>query len=120
MMLAGLPGRVGDGGRKVLDNGGSPVTTCVGGRPSPSTLKRFLVGPSDCEITGVTETPDGRTLFVNIQHPGETISKATIGDAGAYVSHWPGNVGYGPGGALARPRSATIAITKEDGGLIGS
>jgi hypothetical protein len=120
MMLAGLPGRVGDGGHRVVDNGGAPVTTFVGRTPSASTLKRFLVGPSDCEITGVTETPDGRTLFVNIQHPGETVSRATIGDPAAYVSHWPGNAGYGAGGALARPRSATIAITKEDGGVIGS
>ena len=120
MMLAGLPGRVGDGVKTRVDNGGAPVDTYVGRKPSAATLKRFLVGPTDCEITGVTETADGRTLFVNIQHPGETISLQTIGDPAAYVSHWPGNAGYGAGGALARPRSATLAITKNDGGRIGS
>ncbi|MEI9851848.1 MAG: alkaline phosphatase PhoX [Sphingomonas sp.] len=36
-----------------------------------ATLKRFLVGPVECELTGVDTTPDGRTLFVGIQHPGE-------------------------------------------------
>jgi secreted PhoX family phosphatase len=27
--------------------------------------------PSGCEITGVTWTPDRKTMFVNVQHPGE-------------------------------------------------
>jgi hypothetical protein len=36
------------------------------------------------------------------------------------VNHWPGNAGYGAGGASARTRSATFAITKDEGGLIGS
>ncbi|RZJ24891.1 MAG: hypothetical protein EOO54_08030, partial [Haliea sp.] len=59
-------------------------------------------------------------IFVNIQHPGETISKANLADPTKYLSHWPGNAGYGPGGAAARPRSATIVITRNDGGLIGA
>ena len=70
-------------------------------------------------ILMVAETPDGKTVFVNIQHPGETILAANVVDATKYLSHWPGNAGYGAGGALARPRSATVAITKSDGGLIG-
>ncbi len=92
----------------------------MGKAPAADTLKRFLVGPVDCEITGICETPDGKTLFVNIQHPGETISKAKLADPTQYLSHWPGNAGYGAGGATARPRSATIVITKNDGGRIGS
>jgi hypothetical protein len=32
-------------------------------------IRRFLTGPAGCEITGVTVAPDGRSLFVNIQHP---------------------------------------------------
>jgi len=125
MMLAAVPGRVGDGTKTTLsytktDGTTLTVDTYVGKKPTADVLKRFLVGPSDCEITGATETPDGKTLFVNIQHPGETISKANVADPSKYVSHWPGNAGYGAGGAMARPRSATIAITKNDGGLIGS
>jgi secreted PhoX family phosphatase len=125
MMLIGKPGTVGDGAVTTLsytkaDGSKVDVQTRVGAKPTTETLRRFLVGPKDCEITGITETPDGKTVFVNIQHPGETISKANIADPTKYVSHWPGNAGFGPGGATARPRSATIVITKNDGGLIGS
>jgi hypothetical protein len=121
MMLAGIPGQVGDGAKKTLDyGGGSTVDTWQGKAPTANTLKRFLVGPKDCEITGLAETPDGKTLFVNIQHPGETIRQADLADPSKYLSHWPGNAGYGAGGATARPRSATVVITKNDGGRIGS
>jgi uncharacterized protein len=126
MMLAGVPGRVGDGRTQRLsytktDGSAVAIDTYIGATPSASTLKRFLVGPVDCEITGCTETPDGRVLFVNIQHPGETLgATADVLDPSKYLSHWPGNAGYGAGGAVARPRSATIVITKDDGGRIGS
>jgi secreted PhoX family phosphatase len=96
------------------------IDTYVGKQPATDMLRRFLVGPVDCEITGCTETPDGKTLFVNIQHPGEGTAAGSIGNPAAYLSHWPGNAGYGAGGATARPRSATLAISKDDGGLIGS
>jgi len=125
MMLVGIPGQVGDGGTKTLsytktDGSTLTITTRAGKAPTTDTLKRFLVGPADCEITGAAETPDGKTLFVNIQHPGETISAANVADPSKYLSHWPGNAGYGPGGATARPRSATLAIAKSDNGLVGT
>ncbi len=125
MMLIGRAGKVGDGTTPTLsytkaDGSKLDITARVGAKPTAETLRRFLVGPVDCEITGCTETPDGKTIFVNIQHPGEAIAKADIGAPAKFISHWPGNAGYGAGGALARPRSATIVITKNDGGLIGS
>ena len=126
MMLAGVPGQVGDGAKTTLsytktDGSTLSVDTYVGKAPTADTLRRFLVGPVDCELTGCTETPDGKTLFVNIQHPGEMLAAvADIADPSKYPSHWPGNAGYGAGGATARPRSATLAITKNDGGRIGS
>jgi secreted PhoX family phosphatase len=125
MMLVGMPGQVGDGSTQVLqytkgDGSVLAVQTVVGAKPTSETLRRFLVGPADCEITGICETPDGRALFVNIQHPGETISKANLADPAKYLSHWPGNAGYGAGGSTARPRSATIVITRDDGGRIGA
>ncbi len=125
MMLIGKPGTVGDGAATTLsytkaDTTTLSVTTPVGKKPTAATLRRFLVGPVDCEITGCTETPDGKALFVNIQHPGETISRANVTNPALYLSHWPGNAGYGAGGANARPRSATVVITKNDGGVIGS
>ena len=49
------------------------------------------------------------------------ITKANIADPSKYLSHWPANAGYGAGGATtARPRSATIVITKNDGGVVGT
>ena len=125
MLLVGVPGRVGDGVKTTLsytraDGSTLAVDTYVGKKPAADTLRRFLVGPADCEVTGITETPDGKTMFVNIQHPGETITAVNAADPTKYLSHWPGNAGYGAGGANARPRSATIVITKNDGGQIGS
>jgi secreted PhoX family phosphatase len=122
MMLAGLPGTVGDGKKVTVPNvkaDGSVlnVDTYVGKAPTADTLKRFLVGPKGCELTGIAETPDGKALFVNIQHPGETTAAANIGDPTKYTSQWPANAGYGAG---KRPRSATLVITKNDGGRIGS
>ncbi len=117
MMLAALPGKIGDGGNVTLtynvSGGTKSVTTPVGKKAAESTLKRFLVGPSGCEVTGVAETPDGKTLFINIQHPGEETAVADLGTPAKYASHWPD-------GGSARPRSGTVVITKDDGGVIGS
>jgi uncharacterized protein len=122
MMLAGLPGQVGDGSTVTLAypkaaGGTLTVNTPVGKAATADTLKRFLVGPVGCEITGLAETPDGKAMFVNIQHPGENTARADLADSTKYTSRWPSNAGYGAG---SRPRSATIVITKDDGGRIGS
>jgi uncharacterized protein len=114
MMLAAVPGAVGDGEEKSVTSvdgaASKTVTTYVGKRLGERNLRRFLVGPKQCEITGVAETPDGKALFINIQHPGEeTPPNFTTGEFG---SHWPG-------GGLTRPRSATIVITRDDGGDVG-
>lgn len=114
MMLAATPGTVGDGGSfNVPGADGELVTTFIGDAPGAN-LRRFLVGVRGCEITGVESTPDYRTLFVNVQHPGER------GDLTDYQSSWP----YAADATLAgtigsrRPRTATIAITRDDGGEI--
>ena len=94
MLLAALPGKVSDG---------TTITTSAGqqsriGMPaSNDNIKRFFVGPEGCEVTGITMAPDFKTLFINIQHPGNT---------------W----GAVAGGST--PRSATVMITKEDGDVI--
>jgi hypothetical protein len=78
-------------------------------------VRRFLVGPPGCEITGVITTPDRRTMFVNIQHPGETAGEGPNDPANPRrFSNWPDQRPDG------RPRSATVVITKEDGGVIGT
>lgn len=70
--------------------------------PVSKEIRRFFVGPKECEVTGIAFTPDSKTMFINIQHPGER------GD-----SNWPE-------GGTSLPRSATVVITKEDGGVIGT
>ena len=80
--------------------------------PDTGEIKRFLTGPIGQEITGVVATPDHRTLFINVQHPGATTSAADFA-AGRYASHWPD-------GGDALPRSATVMIRRKDGGVIGS
>jgi len=62
-----------------------------------ASLRRFFVGPAGCEVTGVDMTPDYKTMFVNIQHPGE---------------NWPD-------GGSSVPRSGTVVVRRTDGGEIG-
>lgn len=91
-MLAGIPGEVEDGGIDAGNVDGS--------------LRRFLVGPAGCEITGIDMTPDRRSMFVNIQHP---------------EGHWPDdNDATMLPNTTGRARSATIVITRDDGGPIGT
>ncbi|WP_422445244.1 MULTISPECIES: PhoX family protein [unclassified Endozoicomonas] len=67
--------------------------------PVTAEVKRFLTGPRGCEITGVTTTPDGKAMWVNIQHPA---------------------ISFPASDGITRPRSSTVLITKDDGGVIGT
>jgi len=78
---------------------------------STGEIRRFLTGPVNCEITGATQTPDGTTMFINIQHPGETPSDRSDPQEPAKFSTWPGG---------GRPRSATVVIRRKGGGVIGA
>jgi len=88
--------------------------------PATGESRRFLTGPVGCEVTGVTLTPDMKTMWVNIQHPGEmpdVLEKTGIKKSPQNpnaASNWPDHQANG------RPRSATVLITKEDGGVIGT
>ncbi|RXZ43948.1 PhoX family protein [Crenobacter cavernae] len=82
--------------------------------PESGEFRRFLTGPNGCELTGIAFTPDMKTLFVNIQHPGEPESERSDPDQAKAISAWP------DGAAGSRPRAATVAIRKLDGGVIGS
>ena len=107
MMLAAIPGKVGDGAAAVAA-GGTP--TIKGANATPTTVRRFLVGPKECEITGIAMTPDRKTMFINVQHPGED------GSLGAMTSHWPAS--QTDAASTKRPRSATVVITRSNGGEI--
>lgn len=85
--------------------------------PATGEIKRFLTGPRGCEITGVHTTPDGRTMFVNVQHPGESTSYWN-GLNGTPSTANPTTVSSWPYGTRARP--ATVVVRKLDGGVIGT
>jgi secreted PhoX family phosphatase len=85
--------------------------------PATGDIRRFLTGPIGCEITGIAWAPDGRTMFVNIQHPGEPPMEHPARNDPANpkaFSSWP------DGEKGGRPRSATIAIRRNDGGIVGT
>lgn len=82
--------------------------------PGTNEYRRFLTGPRGCEITGIAFTPDNRTLFINIQHPGEGGDDITDPSNPRAISNWPDSRSDG------RPRSSTVVITKSNGGIIGT
>lgn len=98
-------------------NIGGNVMMCAD--PATGETRRFMTAPRHCEVTGITGTPDGKTLFVGIQHPGEDWSGSFTAN-----STWPDSGVNGPTTASAagasKPRSAVVVITKDDGGVIGT
>lgn len=59
---------------------------------------RFAVAPIAAEFTGPCFSPDGKTLFLSVQHPG-----ATTKDLENPTSHWPD-------GGTSLPSPAVVAI----------
>jgi hypothetical protein len=100
-------------GRLWIQTDGSQPVPCnnqmLAADPATGDIRRFLVGPPGCEITGWTITDDQRTLFVDIQDPGE----------GAADPAKPASQSNGPD-FQGRPRSATVAIRRADGGVVGA
>jgi len=93
-----------------LNSGPFGNNQMLAAEPQTGEIRRFFTGPVGQEVTGVITTPDSRTMFINIQHPGE---QGTIAPGNLYESHWPD-------GFPNRPRAATVIITKNDGGIIGT
>jgi secreted PhoX family phosphatase len=111
-------------------NIGANIMACAD--PNTREIRRFLTSPPNCEVTGVINTPDGKAMFVNIQHPGEGSAPE---DPARYSnwprSQWPTNSAGEPLAGVAspvpegqrqqtRPRSSTLVITRLDGGVIGA
>ncbi len=102
--------------------------------PRSGEVRRFAVGPAGCEFTGAVVTPDGRTMFLNVQHPGELGShpnaprnpptgQQTVGTVWSdnQIARDPTRFSRFPeGSASGRPRSCTMAIRRIDGGVIGA
>ncbi|WP_371223870.1 PhoX family protein [Roseovarius sp. 2305UL8-3] len=67
------------------------------GDPVTGEIARFLTGPKGSEVTGLCWSPDGRAMFVGIQHPDAPF----------------------PDGEGMLPRSSIIVVTRKDGAPIG-
>lgn len=89
-----------DADTRLIGNNGCYVVPTSG--PDRGYLRQVVSAPIGAEICGCEFTPDGRTLFLSIQHPGEG------GTVDAPISHWPD-------GDNLPARSAVVAITRDDG-----
>ena len=67
--------------------------------PVTGHIRRFMVGPRKCEITGISFSNDQRYMFVGIQHPGDSFPSADKDGV---------------------PRSTVIVVRREDGGIVGA
>lgn len=111
----GSPDNIGfdsDGNLWIVTDGPQPTGgnngcwVCPTSGPERGRLRQFMSGPVGAEICGCQFSPDGETLFLSIQHPGEG------GTVASPISHWPD----GPG---TQPRATVIAVRKEGGGKVG-
>ncbi len=75
--------------------------------PDRGYLRQFLSGPKGSEVCGPEFTPDDKTLFAAIQHPGE--------DGG-----FPNTISAWPPDNKPFPRPSVIAVRRKDGGIVGS
>jgi secreted PhoX family phosphatase len=71
-------------------------------------FSRLFTGVKGCEVTGVAVTPSQKTMFVNVQHPG---------DGDPRLTNFPAPY-TGVGGPV--PRDCTIVITRKNGGVVGT
>jgi hypothetical protein len=83
------------------------------------TGRMFFRVPVGAELCGPILTPDDRTLFLAVQHPATDGVKdwAPFGRNSTFedpATRWPD---FKPG---MPPRPAVVAVTKKDGGVIGS
>jgi len=89
-----------DADTRLIGNNGCYVVPTSG--PERGLLQQLVSAPVGAEICGCEFTPDGRTLFLAIQHPGEG------GSVDTPISNWPDGNGL-------PARSAVVAISREDG-----
>lgn len=78
------------------------------------TAFRFANAPVEAELTGPTFVPKEKTLFINVQHPGEeTPNKGgKVGDPQTFTSWWPGGNKTTRTGTPGKPKPSLVAITK--------
>ncbi len=94
-----MPGNeVDKGPLKGFGNNGLFVVPRTG--PDAGKVIQVASAPNDAELTGPCFSPDYKTLFLSVQHPGELSKKN-----GPYTSHWP------EGKPDSKPLSAVVTIS---------
>jgi hypothetical protein len=78
--------------------------------PGKGLPKQFFTGPIGAEICASILTPDEQTMFVTVQHPGES-SGSTFEKPS---TRWPDFADGMP------PRPSVVVVTKRGGGVIGT
>lgn len=86
--------KLNSGAWETMANNGIYVVPTSG--PSAGDAFQFASGPNEAELTGPAFTPDWSTLFVSVQHPGETSI-----DRKSPTSRWPNGGGAEPHPAVA-------------------
>ncbi len=80
--------------------------------PARGTSKLFFRVPNGAEMCGPCFTPDTETLFVAVQHPGESEDPKVLATYDKPSTRWPDFKEGMP------PRPAVVAITRKGGGKI--
>ncbi len=91
------PSVINNGDFEKFGNNGLFVIPLSG--PSAGVVHQVASAPVRAEFTGPFFSPDGKTLFLSVQHPGERSPSMDI-----LLSHWPG-------GGTSVPRSSIIQIS---------
>jgi hypothetical protein len=122
----GSPDNVGfdnKGNLWIVTDGSQPRGTNNGGYavptegPNRGKLRQFLSGPVDCEVCGCEVTPDNRTVFFNIQHPGATFAALGFPTLAEPSSYWPDS--SKDSGPKRQPRPSLIAVRNGRWGIVG-
>jgi len=100
-----------DGAQPRGDNNGAFAVPVDGSERGQ--LRQFMSAPLGAEVCGCEFTPDGTTLFLSVQHPGEEDAEGKPGSFANPPTRWPDFADGMP------PRPSIVVIPKDHGAPIG-